>query len=125
MATLSILKSHFKGDDWDSRLAAELKARSTADSKKSNNQTARFIENEEIASAYATQVARALWGENVKLVQFKVGRQGVIPFAQRNNENAKRPAASIIDLGWRGISVIDGQSDENFAKIFLSLEGVK
>ena len=117
--------SYFKGDDWDSRLAAELKARSTADSKKANNQTAEFIENEQIASAYATQVARALWGDNVKTVQFKVGRQGVVPFAQRNNENAERPAASIIDSGWRGTSVIDGQSDENFAKIFLSLEGVK
>ncbi|MGP9784572.1 hypothetical protein CQ015_15910 [Arthrobacter sp. MYb221] len=117
--------SYFKGDDWDSRLAAELKARSMNDSAKARNSTANFIENEKIASAYATQVARALWGENVKNVQFKVARQGIVPFAQRNKEDAKRPAASVIDSGWRGTTVADGQSDENFAKIFLSLEGVK
>ena len=83
--------SYFEGIDWESRLAVELKARSKAISAEANDRTADFIECDELATAYATQVARALWGENVKKIQFKVGRQGYCAFCSAEQRNCQAP----------------------------------
>lgn len=115
---------YFKGDDWTHRLAGELNERA-AKTGSSQKNTMSFVESERTASAYATQVAKALWGQEVRSVQFRVGRQGVIPFEQRNNPGAIRPSPAIIESGWRGLTVRDGQNEQNFAEVFNSLEGVK
>lgn len=116
--------SYFKGDDWSERMDNRVTKLQTSNSKNSQRQTKEFLDLEERASAYATQIARATWGDEVKSVQFRVGRQGVVPFEQRNNKNAERPAKVTIESGWRGVTVMEGQSDERFAEIFNSLETV-
>lgn len=115
---------YFKGDNWSKRLGDELIERANQ-SGSSQKSTKSFIESERVASAYATQVAKALWGQDVSSVQFRAGRQGVIPFEQRNDPEAQRPDVVTIDSGWRGLTVIEGQNEQNFAEVFNSLEGVK
>lgn len=121
----SVELSYFKGDDWTQRMTNRLNSQITKNSSNSKNRTADFLVAEKQASAYATQVAKAVWGdEEITRIQFRAGRQGVIPFSQRNDENAKRPKPVTIESGWRGMTVMDGQSQENFAEVFNSLEGV-
>lgn len=76
------------------------------------------IAQERLSTLYATQVARAIWGDDVKLVQFRVSRQNIIPFAERNNPDAERPAPMMTETGWRGLRVAPGQNDENFGRTF-------
>lgn len=120
----TVALSYFKGEDWSARMADRLNSQATANSSSSKSETAEFLTAEQRASAYATQVAKAVWGDEVAMVQFRAGRQGIVPFAQRNIETAQRPDPVTINSGWRGLTVMDGQSQENFAEIFNSLEAV-
>ena len=79
---------------------------------------AQLVAEERRAAAYATQVARAIWGAEVEEVQYRVSRQNVVPFADRHNVNAERPEPSVILPGWRGPVVEEGQDDGNFAATF-------
>lgn len=104
---------YYKGDDWAERLEQALR---------DNGDTAavdKYIEMERRAVAYSTQVAYAMWGEDVVHVQFISSRQNVIPYAERNNPDAKRPEVQTAPLGWRGTIEEDGQSRSNFQKTFL------
>lgn len=81
-----------------------------------------YIVQERYTAAYATQVANAVWGEGrVSQVQFRVSRQDIIPFEERNDPDAVRPAPEAADTGWRGLIVMPGQSSENFARVFAGL----
>lgn len=103
---------YFKDNDWEDRLHAELGrngSRSTVN---------KYSEVEHTVTAYATQVAHAVWGEDVQQVQFVISRQNVIPFAQRNDPGAKRPPVQVATTGWRGLVEEPGQSRENFATTF-------
>ncbi|MNW44470.1 hypothetical protein D3C74_217050 [compost metagenome] len=111
----------YKGDDWANRLEATL--RETKPNKGVTDVTNDIRLDEVIAAernttAFATQVAKAAWGSNVKYVQFEVSRQNAIPFAKRNDPEAKPPARVFVSPGWRGLLVVDGQDEEQFAKIF-------
>ena len=78
-----------------------------------------YMTAEQQALAYASQVAFAMWGEeNVERIQYQSSRQNVIPFAKRHDPEAERPKPQLVDIGWRGTVVREGQSQENFAKIF-------
>ena len=77
-----------------------------------------YLAQEHRSTAYATQVARAIWGENVREVQFRVSRQNTIPFAERHNADAQRPAPMIAEPGRRLPFAEAGQNDENFARTF-------
>lgn len=78
-----------------------------------------YVKAEQQALAYASQVAFAMWGEEqVVRVQYQSSRQNVIPFAKRNDPDAERPARQLIDVGWRGTVVREGQSQHNFEKTF-------
>ncbi|WP_222847996.1 DUF5819 family protein [Ruania zhangjianzhongii] len=105
---------YYQGEDWRDRLQAAL--------LEHGNEAAvmEYLETERLAGAYSTQVAQALWGEDVQQVQFIVSRQNVIPFAERNNPDAERPAVQPAPTGWRGPIVEPGQSQERFAEIFLT-----
>jgi len=81
----------------------------------------KYIDVEFRADRYATQVAKAVWGENVERVQFQMERQNVIPFDERHNPDAKRPAVQLTPSGWRGLQVAKNQSEEDFAKTFKRL----
>ena len=77
-----------------------------------------YLYREQQATAYATQVAKAIWGNKVEKVQFRASRQNVVPFGQRNNPDAVRPDPTVVLPGWREPSVSDGQDEEAFARVF-------
>lgn len=105
---------YYEGDDWRDRMKTALLAHGN------ENAVMHYMERSRITGAYATQVAYAMWGESVKQVQYIVSRQNVIPFDERNNPDAERPAVQSAPTGWRGTIVEPGQSQERFAEIFLA-----
>lgn len=110
---------YFKGDDYG-RLSKNLKTVSSNDSLVYD-----YIKKEKIATAYATQVSKAIWGDNVIRVQYQASRQNVVPYSERNNDNAVRPGYQIVSTGWRGLLVKDNQSDEKFAEYFCNSDKVR
>ncbi|WP_235020028.1 DUF5819 family protein [Ruania rhizosphaerae] len=103
---------YYNGDDWRPRLESALR------SLGNGGAVTEYMEAEELANAYATQVAYAMWGEDVTLVQFVISRQNVVPYGQRNEPDAERPAVQPYVTGWRGLIEYPGQSRERFAEIF-------
>ncbi|MFC8598155.1 MULTISPECIES: DUF5819 family protein [unclassified Isoptericola] len=102
----------YEGDAWLGRMHAAMK-------EKGNEAAATdYIVQERYSDAYATQVARAVWGDDVVRVQYQVSRQNIVPFAQRNDPDAKRPDPTIVATGWRGLIDMPHQSDEAFANTF-------
>lgn len=79
-----------------------------------------YMVKEHMITAYATQVAHAMWGDDVIRIQYQVSRQNVIPFQQRNDPQAQLPPVKIVQTGWRGPIENPGQSSDNFADIFRS-----
>lgn len=108
---------YYKGDDWQDRLSTAIA--DNAGKKQNDSVASKYVELDRMASAYATQVAYAMWGEDVQQVQFVVSRQNVIPFGQRNNPDAKRPDVQTAPTGWRGVVEEPGQSRGKFASTFL------
>ncbi|MER8027157.1 DUF5819 family protein [Glutamicibacter protophormiae] len=129
-AQQEVLSSGFyKGDDWLDRLESmlrETKPNPGVSEETNNIRINGVLAAERQTSALATQVAKAAWGPDVKHVQFEVSRQNAIPFAKRNDPNAEPPARVYVDSGWRGLHVVEGQDEANFARVFPvdeSLEG--
>jgi len=84
-----------------------------------NPDTTKYMQAEHLATAYATQVAYAIWGADaVVKVQYRVSRQNVVPYAQRNNPNAQRPDPTFSTTGWRLPFEEEGQSRQDFADVF-------
>lgn len=84
-----------------------------------NPDTTEYMAAEHLATAYATQVAYAIWGADaVVKVQYRVSRQNVVPFAERNNPNAQRPDPTFSTTGWRLPIEEKGQSRADFADVF-------
>lgn len=100
--------------DWEARM------RETMVSYGSPEIVDEYLVTEHMATAYATQVALAIWGDDVVRVQYEVSRQNVVPFAQRNDADAEQPPRQIISTGWRGLIYNPGQSDEAFASVFAA-----
>lgn len=111
---------YFKGDDSVDRLETKL-----GEYEDSDNAVDSYMDSEHTATAYATQVAKAIWGEDVQRVQYQAARQNVVPFAERNNGNAKRPNIQPVPVGWRALVSAEDQSDEEFAKYFCASDEVR
>lgn len=114
----AVIGGDFAVDGWEIGLRAALE---NQEGEKTEAHTAKIDEllaEEHRSTAYATQVARAIWGEEVLQVQYRVSRQNIIPFAQRHNPDAVRPEPMVVLPGWRGLIVEEGQNDENFADVF-------
>jgi hypothetical protein len=107
--------NYFEGDDWLGRMQLAMNKQGTDDAT-----VVSYIVQERYSDAYATQVARAMWGDRVIRVQYQVLRQNIIPFAERNDPDAIRPPEQIADTGWRGLIVMPDQSPEDFADTFRS-----
>lgn len=107
--------NYYEGDDWEERLESTL-----LDYTEDAEDIEAYLQHEQRSTAYATQVASAIWGEDVDRVQYQVARQNVIPWAQRNNPHAERPPVQPVPVGWRGLIVEDEQSQEAFADFFCS-----
>jgi hypothetical protein len=106
---------YYSGDDWQQRLDAKLNEYSP------NENVQAYVTEEKITTAYATQVAKAVWGENVVHVHFQVSRQNIPPFAERNNPDREPEPVQIVETGWRGLVTMPGQSDKQFAERFTPL----
>lgn len=82
----------------------------------------RFIRASEYVTAYGTQAAYALWGEeNVVAVQVRAVYAPVIRWADRNDPDAERPPATLVSPGWRPPTEFEGQNSGAFAEIFLRM----
>ncbi|UFU03548.1 DUF5819 family protein [Ruania suaedae] len=103
---------YYNGEDWRERMEEALREHGNGGA------VTDYMAIEETVNAYATQVAYAMWGEDVLQVQFVVSRQNVIPYGQRNDPEAERPAVQPYVTGWRGLIEYPGQSRERFADIF-------
>lgn len=106
--------NYFKGDNWLGRMRDAM----LADAEGDDDAVIEYIVQERHTDAYATQVAHALWGQDVQRVQYEITRQNVIPFAERNNPDAKRPEIQRTSVGWRGLIVMPGQDEKAFAEVF-------
>ena len=104
--------NYFK-DDWEARMSEAMTAYGDAEVVDA------YVAQEHRATAYATQVALAVWGDDVERVQYQATRQNVIPFADRHDPEAERPAVQYSPTGWRGLVVNDGQSQQAFEDVFL------
>ncbi|GGO66927.1 hypothetical protein GCM10010910_27520 [Microbacterium nanhaiense] len=102
--------NYFKAD-WEERMASALGAGG-------NDAVEEYMQQERRATAYATQVAIAIWGDDVERIQYRATRQNIIPFEQRHDPDAKRPGIQYSPTGWRGLIVADGQSQEAFTEVF-------
>lgn len=113
----TLVAKNFSQQDWSTQLDTQLSAAPQA------HPSARqaYLSADFMSVRYATQVARAVWGQGVVRVQFRMERQNVIPFKQRHDPDAKRPAVQLTPSGWRGIQVATGQSDQDFAETFRRL----
>ncbi|HJA62184.1 MAG TPA: hypothetical protein H9788_13950 [Candidatus Brevibacterium intestinavium] len=111
---------YFKGDDSVDRLENKLEEYDDPE-----NTVPGYLESEHTATAYATQVAKAVWGDDVQRVQFKAARQNVVPFSDRNDKSAERPNIQPVPVGWRALVVEDHQSQEEFTKYFCSSDEVR
>lgn len=106
----------FDGEDWAGRVQDTM-------GRLGDNKAAigKYIDVEFRAVRYATQAAKAIWGQNVVRVQFQMERQNVIPFEERHNPDAERPKVQLTPSGWRGPQVAQGQSEKDFADTFKRL----
>lgn len=111
----AVALSFHEGDDWQQRLNSAVARGSTSTT------TIRFLTSEERMTGLASAAARALWGDDVEAVQFRVSRTNVVPFADRNSADRRRPDPKIVDSGWRGVIRLPGSSQERFAQTFLPL----
>lgn len=83
---------------------------------------ANVVRGDRVATGYATQVARALWGPDVSAVQFRLRRTPVPRWDERFDPVADEPDSIVREFGWRPVLTNDGQSDEAFADTFEGLE---
>lgn len=109
--------NYFKGDSWLGRMQV---AMNDSDAQKNIPVVTRYIVQERYTAAYATQVAKAVWGDGATRVQFAVSRQNIIPFAERHNPHAERPPVQNVPTGWRGEIVLPSQSEADFRSTFLA-----
>jgi len=102
--------NYFKAD-WEERMQSALK-------DYGDDNVSAYMEQERRSTAYATQVALAIWGDDVERVQYRATRQNVIPFDQRHDPDAERPGIQYSPSGWRGLIEADGQSQDAFTNVF-------
>ena len=117
----SVIAGDFAVDNWEVGLRAALenqKSESGSSAEVRKSTIDKLMREEHRSTAYATQVARAIWGDKVQQVQYRVSRQNIIPFAQRHNPDAQRPEPMVVLPGWRGPVVEEGQNDGNFGAVF-------
>ncbi len=117
----SVISGDFAVENWEVGLRAALENQKSESGSSAETREANIDElmrEEHRSTAYATQVAKAIWGESVQKVQYRVSRQNIIPFAQRHNPNAQRPEPMTVLSGWRGLVVEEGQNEGNFGDVF-------
>lgn len=123
-----VANGYFIGDDWLRRLEADLTSSisgNDAARQASGKNVRAFISQEERTAAYATQVALAVWGAEVKSIQISVSRQNITPFKDRHNASAAPEPVRVVASGWRGLHSFAGQNSGHFTEIFSDLKRIK
>lgn len=110
----AVIALDFAKDDWEDWMV-----RSFDKLEEKGPSTVEYMKAEHLATAYATQVAYAIWGDDVVKVQYRVSRQNVVPYANRNTPNAQRPEPTFSTTGWRLPIEEKGQSRSDFRDVFL------
>lgn len=89
---------------------------------KTSRVVANVVRGDRVATGYTTQVARALWGSEVRAVQFRLRRTPVPRWDARFDPVPVDPSGTVRDFGWRPVLSNDGQSDEAFEAAFERFE---
>lgn len=111
----AVIGLDFMKDDWEEWMVRSFDELQGED----NPSTEAYMAEEHLSTAYATQVAYAIWGADaVVAVQYRVSRQNVVPYEDRNDPGAQRPDPTFSTTGWRLPIEEEGQSRENFANTF-------
>lgn len=111
----AVIGLDFMKDDWEEWMVRSFDELQGED----NPSTEAYMAEEHLSTAYATQVAYAIWGADaVVAVQYRVSRQNVVPYKDRNDPGAQRPDPTFSTTGWRLPIEEEGQSRENFANTF-------
>lgn len=85
-----------------------------------------YIKADATATAYSTQIAMAVWGEdNVVKVQYRASEHEIIPFSDRNKPGVERQEMDSAITGWRGLLVRPHQDSEKFAEYFCASDKVE
>lgn len=107
--------NYFEGNVWLGRMMV---AMTSSNQNANKGAVIDYVIAERYSDAYATQVARAIWGNQVIRVQYEVSRQNIVPFNERNNPSQPRPPVQLAPTGWRGLIVLPDQSQSDFRAIF-------
>ncbi|NEE00930.1 DUF5819 family protein [Phytoactinopolyspora halotolerans] len=94
----------------------------SAQGGETSSRVANMVRADRVATGYATQVARALWGGEIVAVQFQLRRTPVPRWDVRNEPEPEEPSRSYHDFGWRPVLVNEGQDDEAFANTMRGLQ---
>ncbi|NDL59090.1 DUF5819 family protein [Phytoactinopolyspora mesophila] len=86
-----------------------------------SSRVANLVRADRVLTGYATQVARAMWGENIVAVQFQLQRTPVPRWEDRMEPEPDNPDRTYRHFGWRPVLVNDGQDDDAFARTLLRL----
>lgn len=79
-----------------------------------------IVRADRVATGYATQYARATWGDGIRAVQFQLRRTPVPRWDVRKEPVPDEPSFIARDFGWRPVLVNDGQEESLFKS---ALEG--
>lgn len=120
-----VAAGYFVGDDWLDRLETGLKAAGPNNTAAQKKNLESFLSQEKQTVAYATEVAKAMWGSGAQRVQVRASRQNITPFKDRLNPDAKPQPIRVVDSGWRGTFSFPGQNSGHFSDIFSNLDGLK
>lgn len=107
-----IVKKDFQGTEWLAELKNELQS--------SPGNSVNYLASEENITAYSTQVAKAVWGNEGSIVriQYLVTDRLVTAFEDRKHGELMRPDAYELTTGWRPPVVREGQDEAEFAATF-------
>lgn len=115
----AVVAEHFwTGDMWKAKLEGRLRA-ANGDDQEALGKANAFITANAFTDAYATQVARAVWGKGVDSVQWDIYRQNVTPFADRHEAHPTPQPKQQAPTGWRGLFTMPQQNEQDFAETFM------
>lgn len=86
-----------------------------------SSRVANIVRADRVATGYATQFAKATWGEDVVAVQVQLLRTPVPRWDERMEPVPENPARTTREFGWRPALVDDNQDEAAFADVIGGL----
>lgn len=87
-----------------------------------SSRVARMVRADRVATGYATQFAKAIWGEGVEAVQIELRRTPVPRWDERMEPEPESPSFTTREFGWRPALVDPRQDEDLFAN---TIEGLR